>query len=159
VLSFIVPAYNEELELPATIESIRAAAAEIADYELIVVDDGSTDATAKIGRFDEALYVGEEVYFSLALRKLGRFKILREAVVTSGRKLRMYSARQIVLRFVGIVLRGKRGAMSRDRLDLWYDGRRERREHVAASLGRGDSRRHSAVATSIADKREQRTIL
>ena len=80
-----------------------------------------------IGGFDEELYIGEEVYFSLALRKLGRFKILREPIVTSGRKLRMYSARQILFRFFIIVLRGKRGAMSRDRLDFWYEGKRETR--------------------------------
>src|SRR5436853_3242986 len=49
MLSFIVPAYNEELELPSTLAAIRHAA-EIAraDYELIVVDDASTDATPEI---------------------------------------------------------------------------------------------------------------
>src|SRR5205085_4853445 len=41
-----------------------------------------------VGGFDESLFVGEEVYFSLALRKLGQFRILREPIVTSGRKLR-----------------------------------------------------------------------
>ncbi|HAF03370.1 MAG TPA: glycosyl transferase family 2, partial [Spartobacteria bacterium] len=41
-----------------------------------------------IGGFDEQLFIGEEIFFSLALRKLGCFKILREAIVTSGRKLR-----------------------------------------------------------------------
>ncbi|HET9418412.1 MAG TPA: glycosyltransferase [Chthoniobacterales bacterium] len=241
MLSFIVPAYNEEIELPATIESIRAAAHNIDplrggfavanNYEIIVVDDASTDATAeiarkagaevvaidrrqiaaarnagaraargdilffvdadtrirrehvtgaieavngayaggsarvvtdgtiplwgrllmktfcavyfannlgagaflfttrenfdKIGGFNEDFYIGEEVYFSLALRKLGRFKILRTPVITSGRKLRMYSARQILVRSFGILLHGKRAALSRDRLDLWYEGKRE----------------------------------
>ena len=56
-----------------------------------------------------------------------RFKILREPIITSGRKLRMYSARQILFRFFIIVLRGKRGAMSRDQLDFWYEGKRETR--------------------------------
>jgi glycosyltransferase involved in cell wall biosynthesis len=79
----------------------------------------------KIGGFDEELFIGEEVYFSLALRKLGRFKILREPIVTSGRKLRMYSARKILGRSFAIILRGKRAARSRDGLELWYEGRRE----------------------------------
>src|ERR1700737_4173202 len=47
VLSFVVPAYNEELELPATINANQNAAKD-RQYEIIVVDDGSTDATAKI---------------------------------------------------------------------------------------------------------------
>ena len=48
MLSFIVPAYNEELELPATLSAIHAAAAAHREpYEIIVVDDASTDATAR----------------------------------------------------------------------------------------------------------------
>ena len=35
------------------------------------------------GSLDGAILSGEEVYFSLALRKLGRFSVLREPVVTS----------------------------------------------------------------------------
>jgi len=230
VLSFIVPAYNEELELPATIEAIREAAAGH-DYEILVVDDGSTDATAEIARaggarlvsitrrqiaaarnaggraasgeilffvdadtrinsehvsgaidalangcaagsaqvniggaiptwsrislrifcaiyfalnlgagaflfttrknfasaggFDETLFIGEEVYFSLAIRKLGRFKILSEPVLTSGRKLRMYSAREILGNTLRVLVRGPRAARSREGLHIWYEGRRE----------------------------------
>jgi glycosyltransferase involved in cell wall biosynthesis len=234
MLSFIVPAYNEELELPATLSAIRAAAATNSEpYEIIVVNDGSTDATAAVaatggarvltihrrhiaaarnagaraargdvfffvdadtfispahvtgaraalaagcaggsarvttdgsvplwgrvfvhvfsafyftaanlgagaflfttrenfeatGGFDEQLFAGEEIYFTMALKKQGRFKLLREPIVTSGRKLRMHSARHILGRTVGIILRGKRGVRSRDKLDLWYDGKRER---------------------------------
>jgi glycosyltransferase involved in cell wall biosynthesis len=234
VLSFIVPAYNEELELPSTIAAIRSAAARADQrYELIVVDDASTDATAAIAReagaqlisinrrqiaaarnagarvargeilffvdadtrinathivdaiaalengapagsarvtadgkiplwarifmrvfctiyfannlgagaflfttrknfdavggFDEQLFIGEEVYFSLAMKKVGRFKILREPILTSGRKLRMYSAGKILSKSFSIILRGRRAACSRERLDLWYDGKRENR--------------------------------
>ena len=49
MLSFVVPAYNEELELPATITAIHNAARD-RQYEIIVVDDGSTDATSKIAQ-------------------------------------------------------------------------------------------------------------
>src|SRR5206468_2159883 len=58
--------------------------------------------------FDEKLFIGEEVYFSLALRKLGRFQILSEPVVTSGRKLRMYSAWDILRHSFRVLLLGRR---------------------------------------------------
>jgi glycosyltransferase involved in cell wall biosynthesis len=49
MISFIVPAHNEELLIGATLASIHAAARETeVEYELIVVDDASTDATAQI---------------------------------------------------------------------------------------------------------------
>jgi glycosyltransferase involved in cell wall biosynthesis len=232
VLSFIVPAYNEELELPRTIAAIRQAAKD-RPHEIIVVDDASTDATSEVARegrarvvsinkrqiaaarnagaeaargeilffvdadtrinekhvegaiaalregcagggaricvggtiplwsrifiktfctlyfglnfaagaflfttrknfdavggFDETLFIGEEVYFSFALRKLGRFKILREPIVTSGRKLRMYSAREILGNSFRVIVRGPRAARSREGLHFWYDGKREQR--------------------------------
>lgn len=45
-LSIVVPAYNEERRLPATLASIGAfLAAQPFDAEIIVVDDGSSDAT------------------------------------------------------------------------------------------------------------------
>ncbi len=233
MISFIVPAHNEEFELSSTLVAIRAAASDSGKpYEIIVVDDASTDATAEIaaqagakvirinrrqiaaarnagarasqgdylffvdadtrinashvtegitaleagyaggsarvaidgivplwgrvllraftvlyfglnlgagaflfttrrnfketGGFDEQYFVGEEVYFSLAMRKLGRFKVLREPIVTSGRKLRMYPARQFLRDFFGVVVAGPRGARSRAKLRLWYDGKREK---------------------------------
>jgi hypothetical protein len=235
MLSFIVPAYNEEHELPGALASIRAAAeAARQSFEIIVVDDASTDATAEIakaagaivvpvryrhiaavrnagarralgdvfffvdadtcispshvtgglaalaagcagggarvtpegpvplwgrlfvhifsalyftvsnlgagaflfttrenfqaaGGFDEQFFAGEEVYFTLALKKLGRFKLLREPIVTSGRKLRMHSARHILTQSFAIVAGGKRAVRSRDKLDIWYDGKREKK--------------------------------
>ena len=49
MISFIVPAYNEELELTSTLEAIRAATSGAAlPWEIIVVDDASTDATPEI---------------------------------------------------------------------------------------------------------------
>ena len=233
IVSFIVPAYNEEHELADTLASIHAAASGAArPYEIIVVDDASTDATPQIasgtgakvipidrrqiaasrnaggraaqgeylffvdadtrinrahvsagiaalegghsggsarvamdgfvpiwgrillrgfssvyfglnlgagaflfttrgnfdavGGFDEQYFAGEEVYFTLELKKLGGFKVLREPVVTSGRKLRMYSAKHFLLEFFGAIVRGPRGVRSRAKLGLWYDGKRER---------------------------------
>jgi len=241
MISFIVPAYNEEHELSKTLAAIRTAASGAAQpYEIIVVDDASTDATPEIasrvgakvipinrrqiaaarnaggrvaqgeylffidadtridrahvsggiaaleggyaggsarvamdgfvpvwgrmllrgfasvyfglnlgagaflfttrrnfdstGGFDEQYFAGEEVYFSIALKKLGGFKVLREPVVTSGRKMRMYPAKHFLPKFFGVILRGPRGVRSRAKLSLWYDGKRERhpaREHAA----------------------------
>src|SRR5439155_1198195 len=49
MISFIVPAYNEEHELSGTLAAIHAAASKAsASYEIIVVDDASTDATPEI---------------------------------------------------------------------------------------------------------------
>lgn len=234
MISFVVPAFNEELELPATIAAIQSAMAGAnQDHEIIVVDDASTDATAEVARragaqivsinrrhiaaarnagakasrgdillfvdadtrinaghvvdaiaalqagyaggsarvitdgdiprwarvfvksfcaiyfavnlgagaflftsrknfdaaggFDEQFFIGEEVYFSFALKRLGRFKVLREPVVTSGRKLRMYSARHVLGRTMSILFGGPNAARSRQKLDIWYDGRREKR--------------------------------
>src|SRR3954454_8997326 len=217
MLSFIVPAYNEEHELPRALASIRhAAEAARQPFEIVVVDDASTDATAEIakaagamvvpvsyrqiaavrnagaraargdifffvdadtsispihvtaalsaletgcvgggarvvpegpvplwgrvfvhifsvfyftlsklgagaflfttrenfraiGGFDDELFAGEEIYFTLALRKLGRFKLLREPIVTSGRKLRMHSAAFILKRTFALIVAGRRG--------------------------------------------------
>ena len=232
MLSFIVPAYNEEFELPRTLAALRKAAVSVGrPYEIIVVDDGSTDATPRIstaegavlvqiqrrqiaaarnagaaaarggilffvdadtqiqpehitsavsaltsgcsggsalvavdgaippwariflrvfsffyfgnnlgagaflfttrenfqrvGGFDEQLFIGEEVYLSIALKKIGRFKILSLPVLTSGRKLRMHSGARILSGSVAIMLRGKRGCRKRENCEFWYDGRRE----------------------------------
>lgn len=48
-LAFIVPAHNEQQLLGRTLSALRAAAAEVGvDYELIVVNDSSTDETPAI---------------------------------------------------------------------------------------------------------------
>src|SRR5215467_9730965 len=47
MISFIIPAYNEELLIGRTISALRTSTADINEpYEIIVVDDSSTDKTA-----------------------------------------------------------------------------------------------------------------
>jgi glycosyltransferase involved in cell wall biosynthesis len=50
-VSVVVPAYNAEQTLPETLHSVRAQTHE--NLEIIVVDDGSTDATAAIVRLQQ----------------------------------------------------------------------------------------------------------
>ena len=48
-VSFIIPAYNEEGHLKITVEeTLRVLASYVDDYEIIIVNDGSTDQTAVI---------------------------------------------------------------------------------------------------------------
>ena len=49
MLSFIIPAYNEEALIEATVKQLQVAATALGrDYEIIVVNDASTDETAQI---------------------------------------------------------------------------------------------------------------
>src|SRR5262249_51257208 len=51
VLSFVIPAHNEERYIGATLASVLASAREVGEpFEVIVVDDASTDRTAEIAR-------------------------------------------------------------------------------------------------------------
>src|SRR5207248_2989459 len=153
VISFIVPAYNEEAELPGTLRAIRSAA-DGYEHEIVLVNDGSTDATGAIGEefgarvisiqrrqiaaarnagraaaggFDEIYFASEEIFFTIALKRLGQFRLLCEPAMTSGRKLRMYSGWKIFTRSLSLIFGGPRGVMSRKKLDMWYGGDREKR--------------------------------
>jgi glycosyltransferase involved in cell wall biosynthesis len=54
-LSIVVPAFNEERRLPKTLQSIRAyLRSRSIRAEVLVVDDGSTDATAKVVELSRA---------------------------------------------------------------------------------------------------------
>jgi glycosyltransferase involved in cell wall biosynthesis len=71
------------------------------------------------GGFDESLGWSEEVAFASQLKRQGRFVILREHVITSGRKVRAHSAWELLR--VGVRL--ARGQP--EGLDYWYGPRRE----------------------------------
>jgi glycosyltransferase involved in cell wall biosynthesis len=58
MISFIVPAHNEQMCLGRTLQAIHEAARSVNQpYEVIVVDDASTDATAEIARQNNARVV------------------------------------------------------------------------------------------------------
>src|SRR5436190_23873955 len=51
LVSFVIPAWNEESVLGPTLEAVRVAARHLAEpSEVIVADDSSTDQTAEIAR-------------------------------------------------------------------------------------------------------------
>jgi glycosyltransferase involved in cell wall biosynthesis len=64
-VSIVIPAYNEEKLLPATLKSVSSAATAFAarawEYELIVCDNNSSDRTADIARSAGARVVFEPV--------------------------------------------------------------------------------------------------
>jgi glycosyltransferase involved in cell wall biosynthesis len=239
-ISFVIPAHNEERLLPATLQSIRAAADACGVcYEIVVADDASTDRTAEVaeafgaivvrvhhrrisatrnsgaraargdvlvfvdadttinhqvllaalnvlaggavgggsdvrfdgfvplygramlpivaismraarlaagcfvfctrsafdavGGFDERLFAAEEIAFSAAIKKHGRFVIVKEFVSTSGRKLRTYSPVEMLTLMARFALGGRRMLERRDQLGLWYDSRREDPIHQRSS--------------------------
>jgi len=50
-LSIILPAYNEEANVESAVEKVSTVAQQLGmDYEIILVNDGSTDRTGEIGR-------------------------------------------------------------------------------------------------------------
>ena len=232
MISFIVPAYNEERCLAATLDALHAAGRALGErYELVVADDASTDRTAAIaqekgavlvsvanrqiaatrnsgaqeatgellifvdadtivneavvrsavqamragavgggaairfdepvptyarillrvivwlfrgigwasgcflfctrsafcaaGGFDERFYGAEEIVMSRALKRQGNFVILTQAVITSARKLRTYSAREVLILMARMALRGTKAVKQRQGMDFWYARRRD----------------------------------
>jgi glycosyltransferase involved in cell wall biosynthesis len=231
MISFIIPAYNEERLVPATIASIQAAAKGI-HYEIIVVNDDSSDQTASVaeaagarvinvahrqiaatrnsgarnakgeififidadtlineailskaldainsgavgggsavqfdepvptyakvllpiclcifkigkfaagcfifctrkafegaGGFNETMFGAEEIAMSRALKCQGRFVILNDSVLTSGRKMRLHSGWKILKVFSQLLVRGPNSLRSRKGLELWYEDRIEK---------------------------------
>jgi len=81
-------------------------------------------AFEETGGFDERLFASEEVAFSRALTRRGRFVVLRETVVTSGRKLRTHTVGEFLRMLGAVSLRGVAGLRDRRHLSLWYGERR-----------------------------------
>jgi dolichyl-phosphate beta-glucosyltransferase len=82
-LSIVVPCFNEEKRLPRTIEQIeRYLAGQGTPYELILVDDGSTDGTRKI--MDAAAKRSRRVRIQALPRNRGKGRALAEGVAAAG---------------------------------------------------------------------------
>ena len=75
------------------------------------------DAT---GGFSEAHYAAEDAVFVSALKQHGRFVVLAERVVTSGRNFRTHSFWSIARLLARLAFRGPNGFRDRRGLDWWY---------------------------------------
>jgi glycosyltransferase involved in cell wall biosynthesis len=75
--------------------------------------------------FNEEYFGAEEIVFSRALKKQGKFIFLRETVTTSGRKLKSYSGWQIFRISASLILRGPNSVKKRKGMEFWYEGKRE----------------------------------
>ncbi len=82
------------------------------------------EAFHAVGGFDETMFGAEEVAMSRSLGRQGRFVVLREYVTTSGRKLRAYSARELLGVLARLALAGPNSVRRRDGLSIWYGERR-----------------------------------
>jgi glycosyltransferase involved in cell wall biosynthesis len=76
-----------------------------------------------VGGFDEGLYAAEEAMMSRRLGEQGRFVVLRETVLTSGRKLRAYSAWEIFGVLARLAWSGGDAVRRREGLEIWYGER------------------------------------
>jgi len=56
ILSVIIPVYNEEKTIISILEKIKKSSSNLSKYEVIVIDDGSTDQTKKLLEDNKSLY-------------------------------------------------------------------------------------------------------
>lgn len=78
-----------------------------------------------VGGFDEKYYGAEEIVMSRALKRQGKFVILKEKVTTSARKLRTYSNWETAKFLVRMTLRGPKALRQREGMEFWYAERRK----------------------------------
>jgi GT2 family glycosyltransferase len=76
------------------------------------------DIFERVGGFDERFFAGEEIHLSRAVKKHGRFVIIRDLVTTSGRKAETFTLSQTAWMVLGMLRPG--ATKSRDRLRFWY---------------------------------------
>ena len=87
-------------------------------------------AFRKLGGFNNELFATEEIELSKRLKKLAhteRKKIVilhRHPILTSARKVRLYSTRELLTFLAKIIVSGGKTLSSRETCHPWYDGRR-----------------------------------
>ena len=77
-----------------------------------------------VGGFDEKYYGAEEIVMSRALKRQGKFVILKQAVTTSARKIRTFPASEQMLFMTRMALRGTKALKQREGMEFWYAERR-----------------------------------
>lgn len=83
-----------------------------------------SDIFMAVGGFSERVYAAEELFFIQTLKQQGRFVVPPHFVITSGRKIRTYSLREIAIALLGLCRNGRASMQSREKPDLWYGLRR-----------------------------------
>ena len=114
-----VPLYARLL-LPVLVWSFRATGLAAGCFLFC-----TRNAFVAVGGFDETFYGAEELVMSQALKRHGKFVVLRQAVMTSGRKLRTHSVCEVLMVIGRLALRGSRAVKQRQGMELWYAERRE----------------------------------
>jgi glycosyltransferase involved in cell wall biosynthesis len=88
------------------------------------------DAFRQVGGFSHELFAGEEIDLSQRLKKLARARkkriviLHRHPLVTSARKMHLYTPREHIRFLLKAVLSHQRILTNRDECHTWYDGRR-----------------------------------
>ena len=90
----------------------------------------NAEAFRAVGGFSGELFVAEEIDLSKKLKRLARREgkkvviLHRHPMLTSARKVELYSAGERFGFFFKAILTGNRISRNREDCDLWYDGRR-----------------------------------
>jgi glycosyltransferase involved in cell wall biosynthesis len=92
------------------------------------------EAYRATGGFSESLYAGEDIAFVQALKKVGRFVVLKPKVVSSGRKVNVVGPWEVLGLMLTIAIRGSRYE-SKWVLDILY-GRRAQECRRPAQTGK-----------------------
>jgi GT2 family glycosyltransferase len=82
------------------------------------------EAFDRSGGFSVEYFAGEEIHFSQALKRLGRFVVVRAYVLTSARKVEGRTFWQTLRLAARIMVRNPLGVKRRDEAAFWYDGKR-----------------------------------
>lgn len=89
-----------------------------------------SDAFRDVGGFNQELFAADEIDLSQLLKQWGRqrglkFTILtRHPLVTSPRKMQLYTSREIVSQIFHVILSPQKSLQDKKKLPVWYNGRR-----------------------------------
>lgn len=89
-----------------------------------------SDAFRDVGGFNQEMFAADEIDLSELLKKWGRkrslkFTILtRHPLVTSPRKVKLYTGREIAGQFFSVMFSPRKTLLDKKKLPIWYDGRR-----------------------------------
>jgi glycosyltransferase involved in cell wall biosynthesis len=94
------------------------------------------DAFRATGGFDERLFWGEEGLMAMALKREGRFIVIWDRVLTSGRRFRAMSGLQVLAQIGRLALSPSKMFTRRSSVEkIWYDSNRENDDEMPDTLG------------------------